>query len=192
MDQINLPQGQHYGLIANDLEGILPNTVKEFRHPALIDTMGNIIKSEITYLGINYVELVPILIAGMKEQQLQIDSLKSAINSPLINSPLQPKMLNANTIEVTLINQNKIVLNQNDPNPFAENTIINYFIPDNVNAAQLLFYDNSGTILKTVDIKEKGQGSVLIYGSNLSSGVYTYTLLADGKVIETKRMVKIK
>ena len=79
-----------------------------------------------------------------------------------------------------------------DPNPFAENTTINYFIPDNVNVAQLLFYDNSGAILKTVDIKEKGQGNILVYGSNLSSGIYTYALLADGKPIETKRMVKVK
>lgn len=55
-----------------------------------------------------------------------------------------------------------------------------------------LSYDNSGTILKTSHIKEKGKGSVLIYGSNLSSGVYSYTLLADNKPIDTKRMVKVK
>jgi hypothetical protein len=95
-------------------------------------------------------------------------------------------------MQVALSNQTKIILNQNDPNPFAENTTIKYFIPENVNAAQLLFYNNTGTIFKTIDIFEKGQGSILIYGSNLTSGIYTYTLLADGKVMETKRMVKIK
>jgi hypothetical protein len=184
---MNLHGDLQYGLVAQDLIPVLPQCLKNLGLPQESDSTGKIIHPEVNYLGVNYTMIIPILIAGMKEQQLQIDSLINALAAAN-----QPKMANPNTIEVTLSNQNKIILNQNDPNPFAENTTINYFIPDNVNAAQLLFYDNSGTILKTVDIKEKGQGSILIYGSNLSSGVYTYTLLADGKPIETKRMVKIK
>jgi hypothetical protein len=184
---MNLHGDLQYGLVAQDLIPVLPQCLKNLGLPQESDSTGKIIHPEVNYLGVNYTMIIPILIAGMKEQQLQIDSLINAIAAGN-----QPKMANPNTIEVTLSNQNKIILNQNDPNPFAENTTINYFIPDNVNAAQLLFYDNSGTILNTVDIKEKGKGSILIYGSNLSSGVYTYTLLADGKPIETKRMVKIK
>ncbi|MBL7925816.1 MAG: secretion protein Por, partial [Bacteroidia bacterium] len=46
--------------------------------------------------------------------------------------------------------------------------------------------------LKTITINEKGPGSILIYGSQLSTGIYTYTLIADGKPVETKRMVKVK
>jgi hypothetical protein len=184
---MNLHGDLQYGLVAQDLIPVLPQCLKNLGLPQESDSTGKIIHPEVNYLGVNYTMIIPILIAGMKEQQLQIDSLINAIAAGN-----QPKIANPNTIEVTLSNQSKIILNQNDPNPFAENTTINYFIPDNVNDAQLLFYDNSGTILKTVDIKEKGQGSILIYGSNLSSGVYTYTLLADGKPLETKRMVKIK
>jgi hypothetical protein len=59
-----------------------------------------------------------------------------------------------------------------------------------VKQAQIFFYDNKGTILKTVDINEKGSGQVNVYAADLSSGQYKYTLIADGKVIETKTMVK--
>lgn len=99
---------------------------------------------------------------------------------------------NSNELEVELVNSSAIILNQNVPNPFAEKTIITYFIPDNVKEAQLLFYNDLGLVLKTVDITEKGKGQITVYASNLSSGTYTYTLLADGNVISTKKMVCVK
>ena len=91
-----------------------------------------------------------------------------------------------------LVNSSAIILNQNVPNPFAEKTLITYFIPESVNQAQILFYNDLGEILKTVDIKEKGKGQLTVYASNLSSGTYTYTLLADGNVVDTKKMVCTK
>ena len=67
---------------------------------------------------------------------------------------------------------------------------ISYLITDDVKQAQIYFYDNKGTILKIVDINEKGAGQLNVFASDLSSGNYRYTLIADGKVIETKTMVK--
>jgi len=42
-----------------------------------------------------------------------------------------------------------------------------------------------------VDITARGAGSLLAYGADLSSGIYTYSLLVDGKVMETKKMIKL-
>ena len=95
-----------------------------------------------------------------------------------------------NNIDVKLSNTKAIILDQNVPNPFAEQTTISYFIPDEVSDAQIFFYDNNGTVLKMVDINEKGSGELNVFAADLSSGIYTYTLIADGKVIETKKMVK--
>ena len=83
-----------------------------------------------------------------------------------------------------------IILNQNVPNPFAEQTTIRYFIPDEVNRAQIFFYDNNGDILKVVDLNVKGAGQLNVFAADLGSGMYTYSLIADGKVIETKKMIK--
>lgn len=41
-----------------------------------------------------------------------------------------------------------------------------------------------------MDVRERGNGQINVYANDLSSGIYTYSLLADGKVVATKRMVK--
>lgn len=93
-------------------------------------------------------------------------------------------------LNVTLSNRSAIVLDQNVPNPFAEQTIINFSIPETVKKAQIHFYDGNGRFMNSVDVIERGLGSVTVFGSDLSTGVYTYTLVADGKVVATKKMMK--
>jgi hypothetical protein len=56
------PEGRHYGMIADDVEKVLPEVVKEG------------INGE---KGIKYAEIVPVLIEAIKELQKQIDQLKS-------------------------------------------------------------------------------------------------------------------
>ncbi|TXI82366.1 MAG: T9SS type A sorting domain-containing protein [Crocinitomicaceae bacterium] len=93
-------------------------------------------------------------------------------------------------ITVNLSNKNAIVLNQNVPNPFAESTTITYSVPSSVQKAQIHFYDGTGKLINTVDITEHGNGQLNVFANDLSSGVYTYSLIADGQVVSTKRMVK--
>ncbi|MEZ4936607.1 MAG: tail fiber domain-containing protein [Crocinitomicaceae bacterium] len=96
----------------------------------------------------------------------------------------------SNIINVELSNGENIVLNQNVPNPFAEQTVITYSIPESVGEAIIMFYDSRGVIIKEVKIETRGKGQLNVYGSDLSRGLYSYTLVADGKVIATKKMVK--
>lgn len=64
-DSLKLPRGLQYGLIAQDVEKILPEII------------GHIPTGQgSSYKGINYQSLIPILISGMKEQQSEIDNLK--------------------------------------------------------------------------------------------------------------------
>jgi hypothetical protein len=83
----------------------------------------------------------------------------------------------------------EILLSQNTPNPFVEQTVINYFLPENISEAQMNFYNSNGSLIKTVDLKEKGAGSITIHAANLKSGTYSYSMIADGKIIDTKKMV---
>ena len=46
----------------------------------------------------------------------------------------------ATQMDVELIDLQSIVLEQNVPNPFAEQTSINYSLPDNTGKAQMLFF----------------------------------------------------
>lgn len=93
-------------------------------------------------------------------------------------------------IDVQLSDKNSIVLNQNVPNPFAESTVITYSVPAAVQRAQIHFYDMNGILINSVDISERGEGQINVYANDLSSGIYTYSLVADGKVVSTKKMMK--
>ncbi|MGH2553893.1 MAG: hypothetical protein ACRDEB_09255, partial [Chitinophagaceae bacterium] len=75
-----------------------------------------------------------------------------------------------------------IQLEQNDPNPFDASTIIRWSIGADFVNAILYFYDNTGTRINSYKITEKGAGELQVFGSKLSSGVYTYTLVVDGKI----------
>ncbi|HQV00330.1 MAG: hypothetical protein JNK61_02050 [Bacteroidia bacterium] len=149
---MNLTQGLQYGFITQELEMVLPQLMRQFVQPPTQDSSGNIITPQVNFTAIAYQPLIALLIAGYKEHQQQIDSLADLINNNAypLKQPLQ-------SMTVTLSNQASIILNQNDPNPFAQNTTITYSIPDEVKNAQLLIYDNNGTILKTITINEKGQ-----------------------------------
>ncbi|PCJ86711.1 MAG: hypothetical protein COA57_05740 [Flavobacteriales bacterium] len=91
---------------------------------------------------------------------------------------------------VELRDAKAIILNQNDPNPFKENTTISYFIPEETGQAVIMFYDNLGRIVKEIQVEDKGFSELKVYASDLSNGIYTYSLVADGKIIDSKKMVK--
>lgn len=96
------------------------------------------------------------------------------------------------SVKVELSNVSSIVLNQNEPNPFKDKTIIKYTIPNEVNKAEIIFFDKNGSIIKSVLIETRGAGQMEVYSSNLSAGTYSYSLVADGISIDTKKMVNIK
>ncbi len=91
---------------------------------------------------------------------------------------------------VDLSDASTIVLNQNTPNPFAEQTTITYNIPQIISSAQILFYNTNGVMIKSAEIKTAGAGQLNVYANDLSNGIYSYTLVVDGNIIATKKMVK--
>ncbi|CAN5450052.1 hypothetical protein BH11BAC2_BH11BAC2_00650 [soil metagenome] len=188
---INLPSGVHYGLFAQDVESILPGLVKRTRQPEAYDSTGAIITPGVDYKALNYIELVPILLAEIKTQKHNMDSVM-AVLSTLLASPVNNsgnKIGNPNQ-KIELSNNQGIILNQNDPNPFAESTQITYYITENIKEAKIMFSDNNGRVLRSAKIETFGEGTLEVYASDLSSGIYTYTLICDGKVIDSKKMVK--
>jgi hypothetical protein len=48
--------------------------------------------------------------------------------------------------------------------------------------------DYTGKTIKKISIQEKGEGFITVYASSLNAGLYSYSIIADGKVMETKRM----
>jgi hypothetical protein len=88
-------------------------------------------------------------------------------------------------------------LSQNYPNPFNPTTTISFSIPicvtSDVPHVSLKIYDVLGREVATLVDEEKPAGNyeILFDGSNLTSGIYFYTLKAEG-FSETKKMLLIK
>lgn len=72
-----LPKGKRLGLIAQDLENILPNLVKDCTMNEL-DREGKLTRKR-SFQAVNYVELIPLLISGIQEQQITIEKLSQRI-----------------------------------------------------------------------------------------------------------------
>jgi hypothetical protein len=83
-----------------------------------------------------------------------------------------------------------ILLHQNDPNPFVEETSIQYHIPYDFEKAQVVIGSIDGSIVKIHNIKQKGDGVFKLTNNDLLKGMYTYSLIIDGENVSTKKMVK--
>ncbi|MCB0781020.1 MAG: tail fiber domain-containing protein, partial [Flavobacteriales bacterium] len=73
LPQATLPGGPQIGLIAQEVEAVLPQIVGGTIVPAELDSLGNVIHPAKSIKGVDYLKLIPLLIAGMQEQQDLID-----------------------------------------------------------------------------------------------------------------------
>jgi hypothetical protein len=202
----NFSNRKQYGLIAQQVENILPELVSDKLKPATVDTTGAIVNPSVNYKTLNYDAFISILIKGHQEQNAiishqdsminelnnRLNNLENCINSLNLCNQNQPTQMAQPTTgqTITLNTVQSIVLNQNVPNPFAEQTVITFSLPENIQKANILFYDSNGKMINNVDIKERGNSQLNVFANDLSTGIYTYTLVADGQIVATKKMVK--
>lgn len=83
---------------------------------------------------------------------------------------------------------NSDILSQNVPNPFANETTINYAVPASVGDASIEIYDMVGKKIAAYPLI-KGESSLTITPGELAAGMYIYSIVGDGKVMASKRMV---
>lgn len=160
---------KHYGLIAQELQQLYPNLVKE---------------SQDGYLTINYIEIIPLLIRSVQELKAEINTLQAG------NAPVYKAL--GRTTDATKLDAVVTTLYQNEPNPFSERTVIRVDVAEDVATADLYIYNMNGEQLTEYPITERGATSIAIDGGSLNAGMYLYALIADGQVIDTKRMILTK
>ena len=160
------------GFIAQELEEIFPEAVY---------TLPNGKKA------IAYSEIIPLLVEAIKEQQNEIDELKQA-------KSIQTRSTISDADEQSDVNslldeKLKAKLYSNIPNPFKEQTTISFFIPEASSRASIHIYNLQGKQIKQINIESRGNGSVTINGYELIPGMYMYSLIVDGKEVDTKKMI---
>jgi len=88
-------------------------------------------------------------------------------------------------------NKTKTTLGDAQPNPNSGSTQISYFLPDNISNAKIIFTDMLGKVIEE-QVLQSGYGLLNIDTQNLPSGIYSYTLIVDEKVIVTKKIMRNK
>ena len=62
-------------------------------------------------------------------------------------------------------------------------------IPEKTQKANIFIYDMSGKQVQAIPVNERGETNITVYASDLSAGMYIYTLVVDGKVVVTRKMI---
>jgi hypothetical protein len=118
----------------------------------------------------------------ISQQQQQIDELKQLVKKLVASNSSDVKAADIAT---------GAYLIQNAPNPFSENSIVKYYVPSSAKQAQLVIYNMNGKMIKSYKLSP-GMNTVNIAAGSLPSGQYNYSLLADGKKVDSKSMVITK
>lgn len=167
---------RHLGLSAQELQKIYPDLVVE---------------GQDGYLGVNYVELVPVLIRSIQELKAELDEVKG--KSDEIK---EARAASFEDEETTVVGNATSIpamatLAQNTPNPFSERTTIRFTLPENAQNAYIYIFDMSGKMQKQIPVNSDMQ-SITIEGYELRAGMYIYSLVIGGKEIQTHRMILSK
>ncbi len=195
---MNLSEGMHYGFIAQELQQVLPDAVEEVTKPEIRDPeTGDVVSPALDHLAVNYQEIIPILVKATQEQQATIEQLQSDLADlqAQVAACCEAKSMNGQGSGESDFNLEVIPtpsdLKQNYPNPFAQQTTIQYTIGCACKA-EIVVYDQSGRLIATLvsGSAEPGTYSVNWDASNLESGIYFYTLIVDRQEF-VKRAVKI-
>lgn len=169
---------KNFGFIAQDFQKIYPELVYE-------DSLG--------YLSIDYISVIPVLLEAMKKQQDIIDDLVARIETMeenCCNDSLKSASLNTGTD--TRLAGNEAILYQNTPNPFREQTEIKCYLPEGVVSSTLYIFNMQGLQLEDYRINGTGDQLIRINGNRFTPGMYLYSLVANGREIDTKRMILTK
>ena len=157
----------HYGLDAEVLKEVYPDLVYE---------------SQEGDLCINYTVMIPLLVQSVNELRAQVVALQGRQTYNVRARGENETGIDSHALDVP-------ALEQNDPNPFTQTTVVRYTLPESVKSAFLYIYDLNGTQIDQKTLQDRGRSSVTLEAGSLAPGMYLYALVADGKVIDTKRMI---
>lgn len=157
---------QHYALSADDLEKLFPDLVYD---------------EEDGSKSINYIEMIPLLVQAIGELKSEINRLNNCYQMHIKRFTTELEEIGTESI--------KYALEQNMPNPFSSSTSIGIFLPETTREATLLICDLDGKMLQKKALTKRGKFVETISLNAYEEGLYLYSLIADGVLLQTKRML---
>jgi hypothetical protein len=184
----------HLGFIAQDVQTVFPELVNE---STVGDTDEKILTLE--YAGLSVVAIAAV--QELLEQQRTENAALRLENREMKNQVVQlgdrldrlERRLSLDRQSVETATGSKAsdkltpvddrpILAQNAPNPFRQQTIIQYYVPGTVAKAEIVVFDQQGKKVRTFALDRGGYGQVALEAGTLPAGNYTYSLLLDGAI----------
>ena len=177
------------GYIAQDVLEVLPGAVGY--------------QAEIDRYSLDYNYFIPYLTRTIQEQEVQLQEQAETIAEQearltelelLVDQLLENGSAKAPSSKGKTGSENdgagEAELYQNNPNPFSESTILRYVLPNEIKSAEMVLHSTSGQMQHSYELPlQSGLGQLVIEAGSLSPGMYTYSLLVNGQLVSTKRMV---
>jgi hypothetical protein len=205
-DEFNFSKSKSYGFKAQEIKQHIPELVTYNGKFHLVNYNGFIPfltqgiqehEMRLEALEQNLAKEKDIEIESLKNENLELknritnieEQLSKICNLPCFQSNLESNKSNP-------LNKGKLedapILEQNEPNPFNQTTIIRYYIPKYAQKTNILVKNTEGKIVGDYNIAEKGHGSIQVNSGLLSAGSFYYSLIIDGSLIDTKKMILLK
>ena len=135
---------------------------------------------------VNYTELIPLLVAAVKDLKSQLSALQQSSNMfPMETDDVTPCGM-AETKQSAVCR-----LYQNSPNPFTGSTVIRYSLPEDVSDALICVFNMQGSMLSQTPVSGSSD-RITINGSDYGPGMYIYSLIVNGREMDSKRMILTK
>ncbi|MFT4071044.1 MAG: hypothetical protein QM654_03880 [Dysgonamonadaceae bacterium] len=195
----NIPNSTetHTGFLTQNVKSVADSIGYQF---------GGIDKTDNTTYGLRYSEFIGPLVMAIKELSsvneekdsiisdltAQVSTLQYQLNylANALNVNLPSGMLGNTAIATSRSTIATASLAQNYPNPCTQSTTIPYKLPDAFSSAQLMITNEKGALIQISSLPASEENSISINTSSFkTSGIYLYSLLVDGKLIDTKRMI---
>lgn len=183
----NFPEGKTYGFVAQEVQEVIPELV-------VADDEG--------YLAVNYNGVIPVLVEALKEMESRLadqTELEQRIQKleELVDNLQNTQGAEQNRLSTEFVEpidgqggQRSASLGQNNPNPFADETKIPYYLPNDVNEADFVIYDVSGKLIFQKVLNQRGDQTLIVSGKHLKKGgQYYYSLRVNGVPVATKSMI---
>lgn len=138
---------RHFGLSLEQLKEVFPDLVYE---------------QEDGSYGVNYMEMVPILVKTINELNNRLSVLEG--KNKAIEQPSKTKILSNTTSGLELK------------------------VNDNIKDAAVNVYNINGVFVKKIKVTNRGVFSIILSKEDLADGLYIYALVADGNIVSTKRV----
>jgi hypothetical protein len=168
-DSQNLTMNAEYGFFSQEVESTLAevNITKDIHDGKLLD----------------YDQIIPLLVAAMKEQQMQIDALTQMVNT-CCNSNLEKSS------SVSLLKAEKSEITNLSPNPNSGVFKIDYVTTSEAKRVTFEVIDLNGKVQKSIEAGLNGQHSNSFQMELLGykPGIYSVKMLVDGISTDTKKI----